>query len=141
MLTAQDKEWLEELLHERYDARLVNLEKEVNHYRKHLITVEEARNIFRTETLRVNAWTRISVAIIAALAVIGNGTSNVLVDHSESKAMARYSIETDRKLVSYESRISQSNRELVSDIRSALAERDSHLETLIVRAKEERQSR
>jgi hypothetical protein len=155
MLTTEDKEYLKELLElasksfeDRFENRLSAVERELNHVHDHMMTEdearklgEEARKIFRTDTLKVNAWTRIAVATIAALAVIGNGTSNVLVDHTESKAMAKYETETDRKLASYEARINQSNRELIqsnkelaSEVRAALAERDVRVKALIVKA-------
>lgn len=134
MLDQEDKDWIESLLNERFENRLSTHERELNQNRRQMITVEDARQIFRTDTMRTNMWTRIAVAVIAALAVIGNGTSNVLVDHTESKAMARYAIETDRKLDTFRSEIMQQHRELISDVRTAVSERNTHLEALIVKA-------
>ena len=126
---------------ERFENRLSAIERQLMHQHKHLLTQDEGRKIFedaakvfRSDTLRVNSWTRIAVAVVAALAVIGNGISNVLVDHTESKAMARYEIVTDRKLADFESRINQGNRTLIYELRSAVAEHDGHLEALIVKA-------
>jgi hypothetical protein len=70
---------------------------------------------------------------MAAIAVVGNGTFNVLADHTESKAMARYGTETDRKLASYEARVAQQNRDLISELRLAVAERDGPFEALLVK--------
>lgn len=141
MLTAEDKEWLEQLLTERFVNPLSTVERELSQYRKISLTdeqaaalVDEARKIFRTETLRLNTWTRISVAVVAALAVIGNGTSNVIVDHTESKAMARFEAITDQKLAGYEARIRLNNNELADEVRAIITDRNSHLEALIVKA-------
>lgn len=141
MLTVQDKEWLEELLNQRFENRISTLERELTEYRKTALTseqstelVEEARKIFRAESLRINTWTRLSVAIVAALAVVGNGTANVIVDHTESKAMARYQVITDQKLAGYESRVAMNNRQLAEDVKAAITDRNSHLEALIVKA-------
>jgi hypothetical protein len=134
MLDQADKEWIENLLNQRFSTPLATTQSELNHYRRHFLSAEDARKIFRADTLRVNAWTRLSVAIVAALAVIGNGTSNVLVDHTESRAMAKYEAVTDRKLASYESRVAQNNQQLALEVRAAIVERNSHLEALIVKA-------
>lgn len=134
MLTTEDKEYLEALLSARFENRLSAVERELNHLRRNMLTGEKAQDIFRETTLRVNAWTRLSVAVVAALAVIGNGTSNVLVDHTESRAMAKYELVTDRKLAGYESRVAQQNQALALEVRSIIVERNSHLEALIVKA-------
>jgi hypothetical protein len=134
MFDKEDKEYLEALLSERFENRLSALERESNHIRRNMLTGERAQSIFRDTTLRVNAWTRLSVAVIAALAVIGNGISNVLVDHTESRAMARYETVTDRKLAGYESRLQQINQQLALEMRAVIVERNSHLEALIVKA-------
>jgi Flp pilus assembly protein TadG len=147
MLTVEDKEYLAELhklLAQRFEVRLSAIESELNQYRQVALTaeqsqklVDEARTIFRSETIRINAWTRVSVAIVAALAVIGNGTSNVIVDHTETKAMAKYEHVTDSKLATVEARINTSNRQLLFDVKQVLAERQAlstRLEGMIVKA-------
>lgn len=134
MLTQEDKVWIEDLLNQRFSTPLATTQQELNHYRRHLLSVEDARTIFRTDTLKVNSWTRVSVAVVAALAVISNGTSNVIVDHTESKAMARYEHTTDMKLAGFEARIAANNRQVTQDVRDIISERNSHLEALIVKA-------
>lgn len=144
MLTDDDKAYLEKLheLHaERFENRLCSVEREMVEYRKTALTseqsealVEEARKIFRAESLRINTWTRVSVAIVAALAVIGNGTANVIVDHTESKAMARYQFITDQKLAGYEARVAMNNRQLADDVKAAITDRNSHLEFIVKEA-------
>ena len=63
------------------ETRLSLVERETSHANKHLLTEDRAQNIFRTEVVKTNARTRMAVAIIAGVALIGNGTQNVLANH------------------------------------------------------------
>lgn len=121
-------------LAQRFENRMSTLERELSELRRNPfgITETQARDIFRSATLTVNTWTRIAVAVIAALTVIGNGTANVIVDHNESKASARYELITDRKLAVIESHNSDRDEAL---IQKAITERDARIEALIVKEK------
>lgn len=75
------------------DARINNLQGELTLLqREHKQTTErvvdfnDARAIFRTETARINMWTRVAVAVIGALALLGNGGSALIGEHYAAKA-------------------------------------------------------
>jgi hypothetical protein len=117
------------------EARMSALERESNQAHRNMITAEQAQKIWRIDTLKINAYTRLTVAIVAALAVIGNGTSNVLVDHTESRAMARYEHITDEKLATYEGKIAERNHALAFDAAQQTRNLDAlQIEALIVKA-------
>jgi hypothetical protein len=63
------------------DARLTLLERESNHVHRNMLSEDKAQKIFRTEVLRVNTNTRLAVAVIAAIALVGNGTQHALASH------------------------------------------------------------
>jgi hypothetical protein len=63
------------------NARVDTLDKEANHLRRHLLTEDKAQSIFNAKVLRLNSYTRLAVALIAAVALIGNGAQNVLANH------------------------------------------------------------
>jgi len=64
-----------------FDARLSVVERETNHIHKHMLTGEAAQNIFRLEVVKTNTRTRLAVAVIAAIALLGTGAQNALANH------------------------------------------------------------
>jgi L-asparaginase II len=73
----------------RIDAlqdELILVKRESRQVEKRVVDFDEARSIFRTETTRINMWTRVAVAAISALAILGNGGSALIGQHYAVKA-------------------------------------------------------
>jgi hypothetical protein len=102
-------------LTEAVEARVSLVERESRHVWANMLTTEQAHNIFRSEVMRVNAWTRIAVAVVAALALIGNGLSMVIGNHYTLKAEACCAKVTDEKLGKFEEHQRELNKLLARE--------------------------
>lgn len=71
------------------EPRLLNIEKEQRHIRNNMLSEDKAQSIFRAEVVKTNARTRLAVAVIAAIALIGNGAQNALANHDAMSLQMR----------------------------------------------------
>lgn len=111
MISPEAKDYLDALA-QHLDLRLRALEREASELRRNSMTADEARKVFRTESLRINTWTRISVAAIAAIAIVGNGLTMVLGNHYVAKAEVMCGNVTDNKIAKAELRNRERDLEL-----------------------------
>jgi hypothetical protein len=65
---------------------LILLQRESRQVEMRVVDFADARKIFRTETARLNMWTRVAVAAIAAIAMIGNSAGAIIGNQYTAKA-------------------------------------------------------
>lgn len=97
MLSPDAKDYLDNLA-QGLGMRMGAVEREASELRRNSLSADAARKLFRTEVLRINTGTRIAVAVIAALALIGNGLTMVVGNHYVAKAETMCANVTDRKI-------------------------------------------
>jgi hypothetical protein len=114
-----------------FDTRVVLLERESSHVRRNMLSEDRAQAIFRTEVLKVNTRTRIAVAIIAAIALIGNGAQNAMANHDSMALQLRCEKGTSEALERDRSQ-TLAERHAIADeaARRAVLLRDQQIDTL-----------
>jgi len=96
-------------------VRLGALEREASETRRNQLSEDDMERVFRQASGRMNYITRIAVAVIAALAVIGNGLTMVLGNHYTLKAEVCCASVTDRKIEKAELRNQERDRAIAAD--------------------------
>lgn len=91
------------------------IKREVRHVRTHMLTGEQARDIFRTEVLKVNSATRIAVAVIGGLVVGGVATANAIANHDAMALEMRCQKVTTGLLIEHDRQQSDRDKELVRE--------------------------
>jgi hypothetical protein len=114
-----------------FDLRVSALERELNHTHKNMLSEDRAQKIFRAEVLKVNTHTRIAVALIAAIALIGNGTQHALASHDQATLKLRCEEGTDKAMQDQEVKRASRDQLLVdSAAMRAVQLRDQQIDVL-----------
>lgn len=95
--------------------RLGAVEREASETRRNQLCEDDMKRVFAEASGRMNYITRISVAIIAAFALIGNSLTMVLGNHYTLQAEVCCARTTDRKLAAFEEHQRDLNKLLVRE--------------------------
>jgi len=129
-MTPDDRNYLDSLS-QAFGARLDAVERELNHVRRNMLSVDEAQTIFRTEVLKVNAYTRLAVALIAGIALVGNGSQLALANHDAASLELRCKKSTTEAIDRFRELQEPRDRALVdSAAMRAVQLRDQQIDTL-----------
>ena len=124
----QELKWFLEARFDGFEARTTLLEREVHQLNENQLTGEQAKEIFRTTSLRVNTITRLAVAAIAALGVGTTSVQNVMANHDAASLELRCQKGTSDALIESDKRREVRDVEIA---RRAVQLRDEEVDRII----------